>query len=146
MLRAPESIKVETAPSFDRAWYRVQNAVKVLLTVIILAGLAGLFGGGFLSSTVVKVGPFEVTYERFARKTVPFRISVRAFNGSVSGPLRLTLDTPLPDKAAIIRTTPTASASRETKDGTEFVFDASGSQPKSLFPFSLIGPAFSLGG
>lgn len=131
MLRPPPGIKVETAPSFDRNWYRVQTGLQFLLTLIVLAGLAGLFGGGWLSSKVVSVGRFKITYDRFARKTVPLRIVVRTVAASSEGSLDLTLGTDLTDKVAIIRTIPTAVSSKETDDGTEFIFASGNARPQS---------------
>jgi hypothetical protein len=60
---------VEPAPAFDRNWYRVQTILQGMLALLLCAGLAGVFGGGWLSTSVVRVGPLEVTYERLRTQT-----------------------------------------------------------------------------
>jgi hypothetical protein len=120
--------RIETAPSFDRNWYRLQTVLQTLLAFALLAGLAGLFGGGWLSSDVVKIGSFEIRYDRFARKTVPFRITLTSDDNQKSGPLKVTLGRELVEKVAIIRTIPTASSSKDTTVGTEFEFESGGSR------------------
>jgi hypothetical protein len=122
LLEPSSGIHVETSPSFDRCWYRTQTALQVLLGVLILAGLAGVFGGGWLSAFVVHVGPFEVTYDRFARKSVPFRISIEG--KPVVRPVRITIGRDLIEKVGVIRTIPAALSAADTADGTELVFGA----------------------
>lgn len=129
MLRPPAGIKIETSPSFDRNWYRVQPILHFLLAATVLAGLAGVFGGGWLSSDVVRIGGMEVTYDRFARKTVPFRIVVRAIDPIPSGPIEVTIGRELAEKAAIIRTIPTATATKEVSDGTGFSLTSENPRP-----------------
>lgn len=73
-MRITSGTDVETAPQFERSWSIAQRALQVGLLVFLIAGIAGVFGGGWLSTTTVAVGPFDVTYERFVRKSVPFRI------------------------------------------------------------------------
>jgi hypothetical protein len=69
--------RIETAPSFDRNWYRLQTVLQTLLAFALLAGLAGLFGGGWLSSDVVKIGckkqaiAIELSKARKKGKKVP---------------------------------------------------------------------------
>lgn len=130
MLSPPAGIKIETAPAFDRNWYRVRAALQVLLALFVLAGLAGLFGGGWLSSSIVRIGPIEVTYDRFARKTVPFRIVARSVDQLPVGRVSMTLGRTLTEKAAIIRTIPTAASSKETPDGTAFAFTSDDARPE----------------
>jgi hypothetical protein len=120
MLKTPGT-RIETAPTFDRYWYRAQTFLKGLLAATILAGLAGVFGSGWLSSTTIRVGTLDVTYDRLARRTVPIRIVVRS-TAPTSSQLRLTIGRNLIDKAAIVRTIPTAVSAKDSADGTEFTF------------------------
>ena len=113
---------VEIAPAFDRNWYRVQKALQGLLALVLCSGIAGAFGGGWLSTSVVRVGPLEVTYERFARKSVPFRIKVRAVDQIHADRLQLTIGRGLVDHVGILRTIPTAASSSESIDGSQYVF------------------------
>jgi hypothetical protein len=126
MLHAPQDLVVETSPNLDRNWYRVQLALQSMLAVFVLAGLAGVCGNGWLSSDSVRIGSYEATYDRFARKTVPFRITLRSSERRHAGPLRVTLGRDLTEKAAIIRTVPAALSSSETASGTEFAFQTDG--------------------
>lgn len=122
MLPLSNGTKVETSPSFDRNWYRAQTFLQAILALVILSGLLGVFGGGWLSTDVVRIGPVEVTYDRFARKTVPFRITLRSSGERATGPLLVSLSGELTERAGIIRSVPTAASSKETPFGTEFVF------------------------
>jgi hypothetical protein len=113
---------VETAPAFDRNWYRVQTVLQGLLALVLFGGLAGVFGGGWVSASVVRVGPLEVTYERFARKSVPFRIKVRPVDQIHVDRLQLTIGRELVDHVGVLRTIPTAASSSESADGSAYVF------------------------
>jgi hypothetical protein len=75
-----------------------------------------------------KIGRFEITNDRFTRKTVPFRITLRSIDQRISEPLRITLSQDLVEKAAIIRTIPTAISAKETLAGTEFSFTSEAQQ------------------
>jgi hypothetical protein len=113
---------VETAPTFDRNWYRVQTVLQGLLALVLCGGLSGIFGGGWLSTSVVRVGPLEVTYERFARKSVPFRIKIRPVDQIRADKLQLTIGRELVDHVGILRTFPTAASSSDSIDGSNYVF------------------------
>jgi hypothetical protein len=121
MLKTTPGTKVESAPTFDRNWYRAQTFLQFLLAATVFAGLGGVFGGGWLSSTTVRVGTLNVTYDRLARRTVPIRIVVRSTDLK-DGPLRLTIGRNLIEKAAIVRTIPTAVTTTDSVAGTEFTF------------------------
>lgn len=122
MVETAEGTDVETAPRFDRFWWMTLRVLQASLALFILAGLAGVFGGGWLATSTIHVGAFEVTYERFARKSVPFRIRVRATEPANSEELRVSVGRELVDHVGIVRTIPTAAASIGTSSGTEFVF------------------------
>jgi hypothetical protein len=128
MLRGSPEINVETSPSFDRNWYRTQTVLQFLLGLTILAGLTGIAGGGWLSSSVVRIGSAEVTYERFARKTVPFRIALRLVEQHPGEPVRLTLSRDLIERVAIVRSVPAAITTEAIPLGTQFVFAADARQ------------------
>jgi hypothetical protein len=124
---------VETAPAFDRKWYRVQNFLQGLLALTLFGGFAGVFGGGWLSTSVVRVGPLQVTYERFARKSVPFRIKIRPVDQISADKLQLTIGRELVDHVGVLRTIPTAASSSESMDGSSYVFAITpGSAPEVI--------------
>jgi hypothetical protein len=123
MLDVQRGTQVETSPGFDRNWYRVQMVLQVVLALLLLLGLIGLFGNGWLSTSVVRIGAADVTYERFTRKTVPFRLTVRS-SEQRPGPVRLTLGRELIDRTGIVRTIPAATAVKDTAEGTEYTFAA----------------------
>jgi hypothetical protein len=118
---------IETSPGFDRQWYRVQKVLQVLLTLTIAAGLAGVFGGGWLSTSTVRIGALEVTSERFVRKSVPFKIKIHPVAQIRAENLKLTVGRELMDRAGILRTIPIASSSAESVDGTNLKFSVSSS-------------------
>ena len=131
MLKTTPGTKVESAPNFDRHWYRAQTLLQFLLAATVLAGLAGIFGGGWLSSTTIHVGTLEVTYDRLARRTVPIRITVRTTKTS-DGPLRLTIGRDLIEKSSLVRTIPTAVATTDSVAGTEFTFAGTSGGPAEV--------------
>lgn len=142
MLKTTPGTKVESAPDFDRRWYRAQTLLQFLLAATVLAGLAGIFGGGWLSSTTIRVGTLDVTYDRLARRTVPIRIIVRTTQTS-DGPLRLTIGRDLIEKSALVRTIPTAVATADSVAGTEYTFAGTSGGPTEI-RFSVQPDSFGL--
>lgn len=122
MLKIPRGTDVETSPTFDHRWFHAQTALQALLAALVVLGLTGLFGGGFLSTAHIKIGSAEVTYDRFSRRSVPIRIAIGQLALPSGEPLRVALSRELTDKTTIVRTVPPAASSRETADGVEFAF------------------------
>jgi len=122
MLKVSRGTSVETSPDFDRRWFFAQSILQAVLALLVVLGLAGVFGGGWLSTAHARIGPVDVTYDRFARRSVPIRITLQDIGHRSTDPLRVSLSRDLIGKAVIVRTIPAALSSHETADGTEMSF------------------------
>ena len=131
-LQTSEKTHIETAPVFDRYWFIAQKILQSLMAFTLCAGLLGIFGGGWLSSETVRFGSFEVTYQKFVRKSVPFKIRLRPLESIGADTLQVFVGRELIDKAAIVRTVPTALSSSETAEGTLFEFGVSPQAPGEI--------------
>jgi hypothetical protein len=67
--RRESSLEVENDLTFQHRTWRIQRAGWVVFGIIVLAGLAGLFGGGPLSRAEAgsQASGLRVEYERFTR-------------------------------------------------------------------------------
>jgi hypothetical protein len=65
--------------AFQHRVWRAERAGWIVLTLLVLAGLAGLFSNGFASKATATSpdGALQVAYERFARKTARNEIVIR---------------------------------------------------------------------
>jgi hypothetical protein len=66
-------VTVDEDPAFQRRMWLGQRVGWVLIAVTVLAGLAGVFGSGPLSSSSAETADLRVEYERFARLQQPTR-------------------------------------------------------------------------
>ena len=82
-----DRLDVDRADEFLSRERAAQRVGLVVLSVFVLAGAAGMFGNGVLSTTVVHQGGTAITYERFTRQTVPTNITI-----AVSGLARNTVE------------------------------------------------------
>jgi hypothetical protein len=91
--RSP-GLDIDTDLAFQRRWWMAERVAWVLLSLLLIAGLAGAFGGGPLSRA--RTSDFEggvfIEYERFARLRAPteLRVSVVKLFGQ-DGALRVRL-------------------------------------------------------
>jgi hypothetical protein len=79
-----DALDVDRPEQFLRRERIAQRAGILLLSIFVLAGIAGLFGNGPLSEVSLTSGSTTIQYERFARHTFRTRleISVADANGS----------------------------------------------------------------
>lgn len=109
------SLPVQEDMAMQQRVWRFERVGWYLLVVIVLLGLAGLFGNGPLSNaqTISADGRLHVEYQRLSRSgtTDNLRITVR---GSARKPIMLELDGSLLSKASIetIQPEPQASLSQ----------------------------------
>jgi hypothetical protein len=77
------SVNDEIAVGFDldfqEKWWRFERILWMLFAGLVLAGLAGAFGRGFLSKATVEApdGSIKVEYERIARYSAPSILTVQ---------------------------------------------------------------------
>lgn len=75
--RDKDALAVDRPEEFLRRERIAQKAGVAVLTLFVLAGLAGAFGNGPLANTEVTSGAATIRYERFARQT--YRTEVEIF-------------------------------------------------------------------
>jgi hypothetical protein len=70
------SLEINQDLDFQRREWRLQWVAWGVVLLILVAGLAGLLGGGPLSNGQASAGPLAVNYERFVRKQAPARLEL----------------------------------------------------------------------
>lgn len=87
-------IEIEQDLRHEHWEWRIERLAWAIFVLILLAGLAGLFGEGPLSHALVQsdgAPPFSVEYERFARRQLPMEITVRLSNGTLDAATHLSI-------------------------------------------------------
>lgn len=125
--RADDDKDVGQDHPFERRWRRTQRISWVLLTLFVLAGAAGVFGAGPLSSAVVVSpgGGARVRYQRFARVQNATQIRIEVLRAAPGTRLTIHLSRALSKSIRIERTSPRPLWVRESPDGQTFAFDTS---------------------
>lgn len=72
----PDGLDTDGADAFLKRERAAQRVGFVFLAVFVIAGAAGVFGNGPLSSAVLQQGATHITYERFTRQTVLTGIAI----------------------------------------------------------------------
>lgn len=123
------SLEVAEDPAFERRSWRVERAGWALMALVVLAGLAGLFGGGPLSLAEESAGPLSVRYERFARMASPVKLEVRYGAEAVrDGELRIWIARRYLERAKLERAVPEARETIIDGELLAFVFPATPGQ------------------
>jgi hypothetical protein len=87
------SLEVGQDLAFQQREWKVQRAAWVVALLILVAGFAGLLGGGPLSQTEASSGPLALEYDRFARQRSPAALTIRVDPGvAVDGEIPIWLD------------------------------------------------------
>jgi hypothetical protein len=111
---------------FQQKWWRLEQVIYGVMTVLLLAGLAGVFGRGPLSRA--KAGnpsmPLSADYERFARFRTPTLITVHLGPQITRGRrVALRLTGPINDRIPVSRIIPQPRSASPIADGQQFTFD-----------------------
>ena len=86
-------LQLDRPDDFLRAERVFQRIGVVLLTLFVIAGAAGAFGSGPLSTITTRAGGTAITYERFGRTTAPTSIAIDVQSTAGDGePVRFHLD------------------------------------------------------
>ena len=112
------------AERFESGWNRLQTAVEVSVGLIVLAGLAGLFGNGPISPRVVTFDslPLRMSYQRILRRTSSTQIEVTATAPLAQDRLDVELPNQLATDMDVVATSPRSLAMRAEKDGIVYTF------------------------
>lgn len=94
--------------AFQRRSWRVQKVGQLLVVAFVLAGLAGLFGGGgFARDEVAAAGSeLRVEYPRFVRAHAPFDVVIHARPRADADNLSLWVDDALLEALRVERVSP----------------------------------------
>lgn len=128
----------EDLPTQRRIW-RFERIGWAGLTLFVLAGLVGAFGGGSLSRAEAR-DPFsglEVRFERFARADTSTKLEVRTKAAQQPELLWIHLSKDYFDRMRIDRIVPEPERTLVAEDGVRFGFDANQAGEHGLIIFSL---------
>ena len=76
--RSPIGDEIDSDPNFEEKWSCIQKVARGIMVVLVLAGLAGVFGRGPLSKTTAEAQGvrLRVQYERFPRFRTPATLEI----------------------------------------------------------------------
>lgn len=126
MVSDPEAsdIEIEANQGFEVIWSRAQLVLQWLIGAVVLAGLLGAFGDGWLSTTTraFPTMPLSVTYQRVLRANAPTDLTL-AITGRLPGEaLELGVGSELLDRGSIGSTQPGAANVSTTAQGVTYTF------------------------
>lgn len=133
-----DDIEAGCDPEFESRWWRVQRIVWVILVLILLAGVAGLFGHGPLSEATAHPprSQLRVRYDRLARRETPSSLKLRLEKAALaSGLVRIRLNRALLDHMQLKQIVPTPLESEPLADGARFVFRTDPSRESAVIIF-----------
>jgi hypothetical protein len=114
---------------FQRASWVVERAGWAVLTLLLIAALAGLFGHGWLSKQTIADGNLRVEFERFQRvtKVTPYIISLKG-----GGEPKLTLGRAFQTSYEVIDMEPQPIRSSASANGIELQFAPMGDNLRAV--------------
>ena len=77
------TLQIDESLALHRTGWIVQRIGWVMILLVMIAGLLGLFGEGFLSKTHPVSGEIKATYERFFRFESEMKIRVESSGGHI---------------------------------------------------------------
>ena len=126
MISPLDAAETELEPNngFEARWSRVQTILQGLIGLIVVAGLIGVFGQGWLSKAAqaFPAAPLNVTYERLLRANAPAEIIVAVTRPLASEMLQIEVGSDLLDHASINATQPRATSVDATPLGVTYSF------------------------
>ena len=123
----------------------MQIILQSLIGLIIVAGLAGLFGQGWISTVkqAFPSAPLTVDYERLLRANAPTEMTIIVSHPLASDMLQIGLGSALLDHVSVGSTQPRATSIDATPHGVNYTFQLGPErQGKVLFKLSprIAGP------
>lgn len=135
----------------EREWL-VQRIAWALLAVFVVAGMAGLFGGGPLSKRTLRADAGTLEIERFARRSATEEWTIRpAAAPDPNAPFTLRISSSFLERYEITSIVPEPESTTLSGREVSFVFDASAPDGAIVFHVEPghLGPSegsFALGG
>lgn len=124
-------------PVFERRHKMFQRVGWAFLLLFLAAALAGLLGGGGLSTRTKSSGNYALTYDRVLQRQAPaeLRIDVRAH--PQAGVLQVILNAGYLDRVSIERITPEPKATELAAGGVMWSFPAEAGPASSFIYFEI---------
>jgi hypothetical protein len=113
-----------------REWF-VQRSAWVVMTAVIAAAIAGVFGGGPLANARVAIGDGHMEYERFVRKRADTEWRIKPAHHTAAGRFRVSIDTSLLEHYEVTSIVPEPQATQLAFGQAVFEFDL-GSNPADI--------------
>jgi hypothetical protein len=113
---------------FQRKWWRFENFVWIIFSLIIVLDLCGVFGRGPVANARRRTadGTIDVKYERIERTESPSLITIRFGQSAiVDGKIKLFISQSLVQELGTQRIIPAPSTSEVGKSGLTYTFLAS---------------------
>lgn len=124
---------------FERRWWSIQRIVWIFLVLVLLGGLAGVFGHGPLSRTSAQApeSHLRVGYDWVARRETPALLHLHLDKAALaSGQVRIRLNHALVDQLQLKQIVPTPLAAEPLADGVRFVFRTDPSEDSATLIFT----------
>jgi hypothetical protein len=113
---------------FQRKWWRFENAIWIIFTLIILCDLAGLFGRGPLAKAEQRAedGSIDVQYERIERTQSPSVLTVHFAQSTIhDGKINLFISNSLVKELGTQRVIPAPQTTTVGNGGLTYTFPTS---------------------
>jgi hypothetical protein len=120
-----DDIEAGSALEFQQRWWRLERVVWAVMTLVLIAALAGAFGRGTLAraSAGARGGPLWVEYERLARFRTPTTLQVHLGGAALRGPTTsIVLRGDAVGRLPVQRVVPQPVTSVPVSDGTLYTF------------------------
>jgi hypothetical protein len=126
MVSDPEAsdIEIEANQGFEVIWSRAQFVLQWLIGATVCAGLLGMFGDGWLSTTTRAFPnvPLSVTYQRLLRANAPADLTLATTGRWPADALELGVGSEMLDRGSIGSTQPGAVNVSTSAKGETFTF------------------------
>jgi hypothetical protein len=123
---------------FENRWWRLQRICWIILVLLLLGGVAGVFGHGPLSKATIHPpgSELEICYDRLARRETPSLLQLRLEKAALaSGQVRIRLNRALVDRMQLKQIVPQPLAAEPLADGVRFIFRTDPSRDSAFIVF-----------
>jgi hypothetical protein len=117
--RDADALAIDTPEPFLRRERAVQRVGLGLLTLFVVAGLAGAFGNGPLAATTIRSGNTTIRFERFTRQTFRTELEV-SISGANTPTISITVPRTFLDNVDMLEARPLDSLKRLDDDLATF--------------------------